>query len=213
MRGFSMWAKALGVCAVLSLYPGAASAADPNMQTAMDAVFGKTGEKKKLKIGGHEFNVKPAKITREPDGTVVITGQISHHLTLRDDDQVYYTIKKKNGQVTKLDVRVSESKMQKVLSALKKEVIDALIRKISEELGGGTTGGVDPNKPTPKTPAAQLTAMTKALEQVDQLAGKGWGDAVKTILGNIAIRADAQGRDALPLLRAQVKPGVKPVKK
>jgi hypothetical protein len=52
--------------------------------------------------------------------------------------------------------------------------------------------------------------MTKALEQVDQLAGKGWGDAAKTILSNIAIRADAQGRDALPLLRAMVKPGVKP---
>jgi hypothetical protein len=210
MRSFSMWARALGVCAVLSLYPGAASAADPNMQTAMDAVFGKTGEKKKLKIGGHEFNVKPAKITTEPDGTVVITGQISHHLTLRDDDQVYYTIKKKNGQVTKLDIRVSESKMQKVLAALTKEAIDALIRKIT---GGGVTGGIDPNQPTPKTPAAQLTAMTKALEEVDQLAGKSWGDAVKTIIANVAIRADAQGRDAVPILRQMVKPGVKPVKK
>ena len=208
MRRFPLWTKALGVCAVLCLFAGPAAAADPNMQTAMDAVFGKTGEKKKLKIGGHEFNVKPAKISTKPDGTVVITGQISHHLTLRDDDQVYYTIEKKNGQVVKLDVRVSESKMQKVIGALKKEVIDAIVRKITEELGGGTTGGE--TKPTPTDPAARLTAMTKALEQVDQLAGKGWGDAVKTILANVAIRADAQGRDALPLLRQQVKPGVKP---
>ena len=210
MRGFSLRTKVLGVCAALFLSAGSAAAADPNMQTAMDAVFGKTGEKKKLKIGGHEFNVKPAKISTKPDGTVVITGQISHHLTLRDDDQVYYTIEKKSGQVTKLDVRVSESKMQKVLGAIKKEVIDAVMNAIKDKLGGGTTGGVDPNKPMPTDPAAKLAMMTKQLEQVDQLAGKGWGDAVKTILGNIAIRADEKGRDALPLLRAQVKPGVKP---
>jgi hypothetical protein len=209
MRGFSLRTKVLGVCAALFLSAGPAAAADPNMQTAMDAVFGKTGEKKKLKIGGHEFNVKPAKISTKPDGTVVITGQISHHLTLRDDDQVYYTIEKKSGQVVKLDVRVSESKMQKVLGALKKEVIDALVNKITGGGGGGGGGETKP-QPEPKDPAAKLALMTKQLEQVDQLAGKGWGDAVKTILGNIAIRADAQGRDALPLLRAQLKPGVKP---
>jgi hypothetical protein len=108
--------------------------------------------------------------------------------------------------VTKLDVRVSESKMQKVLGALKKEVIDAIVKKIT---GGGGEGDTKP-QPEPKDPAAKLALMTKQLEQVDQLAGKGWGDAVKTILANVAIRADAQGRDALPLLRAQVKPGVKP---
>ena len=198
MRSLSLWTKALGVCAALCLYSGTAAAADPNMQVAMDAVFGKTKEKKKLKIGGHEFNVKPAKFVTNPDGTLVITGQISHHLTLRDDDQVYYTIEKKNGQVVKLDVRVSESKMQKVLGALKKQVIDVILGK-----SGETT-------PKPMDPAGQLAAMTKALEQVDQLEGKSWGDAVKKILSNVAIRADAQGRDALPILRQQVKAGVQP---
>jgi hypothetical protein len=210
MRSLSLWTKTLGVCAVLSLYPGSASAADPNMQTAMDAVFGKTGEKKKLKVGGHEFNVKPAKISTKPDGTVVIVGQISHHLTLRDDDQVYYTIEKKNGQVTKLDVRVSESKMQKVIGALNKEVIDAIVKKIT----GGGDGGETKPQPEPKDPAAKLAMMTKQLDEIEKLAGKGWGDAVKTMLSNIAIRADEKGRDALPMLRAQVKPvGKPPVKK
>jgi uncharacterized protein (DUF849 family) len=109
--------------------------------------------------------------------------------------------------VVKLDVRVSESKMQKVIGALKKEVIDAIVKKITG--GGGGEGETKP-QPEPKDPAAKLAMMTKQLEQVDQLAGKGWGDAVKTILGNVAIRADAQGRDALPILRQMVKPGVKP---
>ncbi len=44
-------------------------------------------EVKKLKVNGHEFNVKKCKIVQN-GGTTTITGQISHCLTARPDDQL-----------------------------------------------------------------------------------------------------------------------------
>lgn len=48
-------------------------------------------EVKKLKIGRHEFNVKPVQRVWRGDA-LIAAGQLSHCLVGRRDDQVYYTI-------------------------------------------------------------------------------------------------------------------------
>jgi len=60
-------------------------------------------EKKLLKVFGHEFNVKPV----ERIGPTKAVGQISHCLSLRPDDQVYYTIEKVNGTIRNIDVKIN----------------------------------------------------------------------------------------------------------
>lgn len=41
--------------------------------------------------GGHGFNVKKATIVRdERERPLYVSGQISHHLSFRPDDQIYY---------------------------------------------------------------------------------------------------------------------------
>lgn len=61
-------------------------------------------EVKKIKINepnsskNHEFNIKPVSY-RVFNGETTVYGQLSHHLTLRDDDQLWYTFKK-NGRTT-----------------------------------------------------------------------------------------------------------------
>jgi hypothetical protein len=50
-------------------------------------------ERKKVSLWGHEFNCKRASVQTRGAQTV-ITGQLSHHLSLRTDDQVYYMIVK-----------------------------------------------------------------------------------------------------------------------
>jgi hypothetical protein len=63
-----------------------------NLNAAVEAAL-KGPERKKIKIARHEFNVKPAKITRE-NGDVIIDGgdgrHISHHISMSPDDQVMY---------------------------------------------------------------------------------------------------------------------------
>lgn len=60
-------------------------------------------EKKKLKVFNHEFNVKP--IERVSPAKAV--GHISHHLSFRPDDQVYYAIEKQNGVIGKIDIEIN----------------------------------------------------------------------------------------------------------
>ncbi len=109
--------------AVTSAYPSAAFAASNEMvnpvvetetetsiplQNSMDkAVQAALGgpEIKKLNVLGHEFNVKPAGITKKNELTVV-DGQISHHLSWRPDDQLYYHIEKENGEVKKVEIKI-----------------------------------------------------------------------------------------------------------
>jgi hypothetical protein len=55
-------------------------------------------EKKKIKIFDHEFNIKQVEIIREGD-RIIASGQISHVLRFRRDDQVYYRIIKEGDKI------------------------------------------------------------------------------------------------------------------
>jgi hypothetical protein len=88
---------------VLVAMASSAQAETPQEKAARHALNGP--EIKKLKVLEHEFNVKKAKVTSSGVETKV-EGQLSHHLSLRPDDQLYYTIKKSGGKVTSVDIRI-----------------------------------------------------------------------------------------------------------
>ncbi|NOG26300.1 hypothetical protein [Lysinibacillus fusiformis] len=70
-----------------------------NLEIAVNAaLYGP--EVKKIKVFEHEFNVKPIEVVNLGGGKQYIKGQISHHLTLRPDDQFYYEFTVKDGKVT-----------------------------------------------------------------------------------------------------------------
>lgn len=191
------------VCAIACLSSRLEAAEDPNMQTAMNAIFGKTGEKKELRVRGHEFNVKPAKITAK-DGKVTITGRISHCLRFRDDDQVDYTIEKENGKVVKIDVKVDGSFLQGIVRSIGKLLKDEVAKQISGS--DENKEGKDGTKARLK-PAEELESMESVLAKITKLSGSGWEGAVKEIIANVAVRADSQGQDRLVQLRRMVNRG------
>ncbi|MGQ0418888.1 methyltransferase, partial [Bacillus sp. HC-Mk] len=74
-------------------------------------------EIKKLKIFDHEFNVKPAYISKLGNQTVV-NGQISHHLSFRLDDQVYYRFVKEDGVIKNLEIKIDRGGWTKITAPI-----------------------------------------------------------------------------------------------
>jgi hypothetical protein len=75
-----------------------------NLDKAVQAALLGIPEIKKLKVFDHEFNVKPAYISKLGNQTIV-NGQISHHLSFRLDDQVYYRFVKEDGVIKNLEIK------------------------------------------------------------------------------------------------------------
>ena len=65
-------------------------------------------EKKKIEIYDHEFNVKPMRCSVVDKATISCQGQISHHLSFRPDDQVYYTIVKEGNVIKEVTKSVDK---------------------------------------------------------------------------------------------------------
>jgi hypothetical protein len=133
-----------------------------SVERAMKAVF-KGPEVKKLEVGDHEFNVKPAEISR--NGTTrTANGQISHHLSFRPDDQVFYTIVKQGDVVKSQEVRISRGGAAPFVAPL--------ISAASAYLG----------KPVPPD----------KVEEVGRGLGKfiegSWEEVAQMLVGNIALR-------------------------
>lgn len=111
-------------------------------------------EVKKLKVAGHEFNVKKATVTGGPSA-MTIKGQISHHLTARPDDQVHYTVKKSNGRVTSVDVKIDRGGIAKyvgyvsrlakdyVNSAIPASDIESWLRNLGRKVDGSWESSAD----------------------------------------------------------------------
>ncbi len=84
------------LAATVVLFALATNATADDLSKAVDKAFaGK--ESKKVNVGGHEFNIKPPTIIKNGKN-IGATGQISHHLSWRKDDQVTYKIQIKDGQ-------------------------------------------------------------------------------------------------------------------
>lgn len=62
---------------------------------------------KNLHVGGHDFNVKRASVDETSSGEPhKVSGQISHRLAFRTDDQIYYTIGYKDGLPYERDAKI-----------------------------------------------------------------------------------------------------------
>jgi len=66
---------------------------------ALTALYGP--EATRLRVMGHEFNVKMATIEHVGSSTT-IRGQLSHHLSYRPDDQVYFVIRLENSRLDQI---------------------------------------------------------------------------------------------------------------
>jgi hypothetical protein len=149
--------------------------ASGSFETAMKAAL-EGPEKKKLKIFGHEFNIKPVEIMRNK-GEITVVGQMSHHLKWRRDDQVYYRITKKGDTVKDIQVNIDRGGFAPVAAP----IVSALGAYVS---GGSIT--VPPNK----------------VEQVGRSLGKAvdgsWEQAAQFLIVNIALRANGNPKAVLP---------------
>ncbi|MGG1327858.1 methyltransferase, partial [Bacillus tropicus] len=104
-------------------------------------------EIKKLKVFDHEFNVKPAYISKK-DNQTVVNGQISHHLSYRLDDQVYYRFVKENGEVKNLEIKIDRGGWTKITAPIGAiiaqyfgvPITPDLLSQIGQQLGTLTDG-------------------------------------------------------------------------
>ncbi|WP_208743506.1 methyltransferase [Bacillus cereus] len=104
-------------------------------------------EVKKLKVFDHEFNVKPAYISKMGNQTVV-NGQISHHLSFRLDDQVYYKFVKENGEIKNLEIKIDRGGWTKITAPIGAiiaqyfgvPITPDLLSQIGQQLGALTDG-------------------------------------------------------------------------
>lgn len=154
------------------------------MEKAMTAAFG-SKEIKKLKVKGHEFNVKPVKVESTANG-VKVSGQLSHHRSLQDDDQVYYSFTiRSDGTVEAFDVTVEKSLMSQALRFAWNELKSLLKAKAG---GGSNLSSTEQG--------LSISSELEALEQAIKLAeGKigtgGWEKASAAIIANVMLRANA----------------------
>ncbi|MGX5634587.1 methyltransferase [Bacillus thuringiensis] len=104
-------------------------------------------EIKKLKVFDHEFNVKPAYISKQGNQTVV-NGQISHHLSFRLDDQVYYRFVKEDGVIKNLEIKIDRGGWTKITAPIGAiiaqyfgfPITPDLLSQIGQQLGALTDG-------------------------------------------------------------------------
>lgn len=104
-------------------------------------------EIKKLKVFDHEFNVKPAYISKLGNQTAV-NGQISHHLSFRLDDQVYYRFVKKDGIIKNLEIKIDRGGWTKITAPIGAiiaqyfgvQITPELLSQIGRQLGTLTDG-------------------------------------------------------------------------
>ncbi len=101
-------------------------------------------EIKKLKVAGHEFNVKKATVTADARQTV-LKGQVSHHLSFRPDDQIYYTIVKSGGKVISIDINIDRGGLAPYASRLAafvigKDLADGDFKALLQNLGQRVDG-------------------------------------------------------------------------
>jgi len=145
----SMGLVALVLVAIAAFASPSFAAETAQGKAASAALFGP--EVKKLKVAGHEFNVKKAKITRNASG-MVITGQLSHCLTLRPDDQLYYTIRKSGGKVTSIQIKIDRGGLAPYVSKLANSFInqkfvadkvESLVRELGSRVDGKWESSAD----------------------------------------------------------------------
>lgn len=155
------------VTAALVLTAASVAYAGP-MEDAMQAAL-RGPERKKLKIFDHEFNVKRVEIQRDVPrrGQITVIGHISHHLSMRPDDQVYYRIVKEGNRILSVQHRINRGGF----AGLVAPIIAA---------AGSYFAGVP-------IPADKVESIGRALGRA---VDGSWESAADFIIGNVALRVN-----------------------
>ena len=136
--------------AVIATTVAVAPAHAGKLETAVyKAVVQKKQTKKVKASGGHEFNIKPIKVTPTHRGYSV-SGQLSHHLRWRTDDQYYFTIQiDRNGTILDLKEKVNRGGLTsmviklpvgELLSAKSGGIVDSKTADAAIKKSGGWIG-------------------------------------------------------------------------
>lgn len=150
VRGF-LSASLLALVAICTLVAPARAETAAEKRAKLEAALRKAVKAAKfgptardLEVVDHTFHVKKASYSL--DGrTTVIKGQISHVLHLRPDDQVNYTIRKREGKVVSVDIAIDRGGITKYVTrflgeylnlAGQEEDIGAFIRRVANKLTG-----------------------------------------------------------------------------
>ena len=116
------------------------------------AIYGP--EQKKLKVFGHEFNIKKATISRFGNNYTV-SGQISHCLKWRRDDQVYYTISIQNNKIVDVKHSINRGGWARLVGIagslvgayfgvpIDAKMVEDIHRRLASAVEGGWTGAAD----------------------------------------------------------------------
>ncbi|EEM80243.1 hypothetical protein [Bacillus thuringiensis] len=91
--------------------------AQNNLETAVQAALNGP-EVKKIKVFEHEFNVKEIEVVDRGAAGKEVYGQISHHLSFRPDDQLYYKFTKKDGEVTGFEFHIDRGGWTPIVAPL-----------------------------------------------------------------------------------------------
>lgn len=128
-------------------------------------------EKKGLSLRGHGFNVKKATIFRDNQGKpLYVSGQISHRLSWRRDDQVFYYIQYENGIVKKTDIDINRGGWGPIFGYISTAVNIYLL---------ATTGSGVPVTPD---------VVERTFQELTKGSG-GWEHQAHTLIGLISMAA------------------------
>jgi len=131
-------------------------------------------EKKGLSIKGHGFNVKKLKsIVQIDDDTFLASGQISHCLNFRPDDQVYYRIFFRKNDVEDLSIQVNKGGWDKVLTPA--YVAGAIILSVFNPVAGGAM-------------MSQIATFDAIMEEIEAQSSGNWRNVCESIIALTAAR-------------------------
>lgn len=164
--------------------PTAAKADDALVRSAKAAVCGP--ELKGVSVNHHDFNVKKATIGKDSraNQTVVVSGQISHRLAWRPDDQIYYTINYKDGVPNPATLRIDRGGVAVVLDEIMDVITFAGLTNVDIF---GTKISLKPEK-LPEI----STQLSKLVE------GSGWEEQAAAIIAFIGITATLPEEEVCP---------------
>jgi hypothetical protein len=178
------WRRALIAIGLLAC-PLAAEPAVPTTNTIrliVGADFGVCGHPDNrgrlyAKLNGHEFDVHRASVVRDwttPDGkTSFVSGQISHKLAWRPDDEIYYAIPFQDGKPQKPDIQIDHGGVGALVDFLPLEIISSLKIKI-----GDVEIGLTPEK------------LPEAVGEIGTyVEGRGWEGQAAALVAAITIAA------------------------
>jgi hypothetical protein len=154
-----------------------------NFEKAMNAAL-QGPEVKKLKFEKHEFNVKPVKTERK-DGTLQVSGRISHHLAWRDDDQYDYrfaVVSGKQVSIQDINVDIDESILSKVFKLGLDLLVEFLKAQLEDELDDQT------GQTEQALTRSGDQASARVFEESKRLLDGSWQGEANFMVVNIAAR-------------------------